>query len=145
MLGLYADWSVTYGVSGPAFDGDFDGVGALVEFGLGMNPASGLGGDGAAGVPAPAMNAGHVQLSFLAPTSAAATQLHGMPEPTCTVLASSDLATWSSIATKTFATAWSGAATVSTGTPSGGFTPVTVEDAATGGPRFLRLQVTWTP
>src|SRR5205085_623077 len=26
-----------------------------------------------------------------------------------------------------------------------GVTPVTVEAAATGGPRFLRLQVTWTP
>ena len=144
-LGLYADWSATYGVSGPTFDGDKDGIAALVEFGLGMNPASGTGGDGAAGVPVLTMNAGHVQLRFLAPTSTAATQLHGMPELTYTVLASSDLTTWSTIAAKKFETAWSGAATVTVGAASGGFTPVTVEDAAIGAPRFLRLLVTWTP
>ena len=142
-LGLYADWAANFGVTGPAFDGDRDGIAALVEFGLGMNPASVEGGDGAAGAPQPAMNAGRMQLVFYAPANASATQLHGMPELTYTVLASGDLVTWSIIATKTFPTAWSGSATVTVGAAAGGFTPVTVEDTAGGAPRFLRLQVGW--
>lgn len=145
VLGLYADWSVVNGVPTVTADGDFDGIAGLVEFALGMNPASGLGLDGAAGAPGVAVNAGHVQLRFLAPANAAATQMHGMPELTYTVLASSDLVMWSAIATKTFPTAWSGTASVTVGTASGGFTPVVVEDSAGSTPRFLRLQVTWTP
>ena len=145
-LGLYADWSVVNGVLTTTYDGDKDGVAGLVEFGLGMNPASGLGGDGAAGLPGVALGGtGRVQLHFLAPTNTAATQAHGMPELTYSVLASSDLVTWTAITTKTFPTAWSGAATVTVGAPSGGFTPVTVEDSIAGGPRFLRLQVAWSP
>lgn len=145
LLGLYADWSATYGALTATADGDYDGVGAVVEFGLGMNPTSPVGGDGAAGLPGAAMNAGHVQLVFLVPENASATQLHGMPELTYSVLASSDLVTWSTIATKTFPTAWSGSATVSVGAATGGFTPVTVEDQLTGPQRFLRLLVTWAP
>ncbi len=145
-LGLYADWSVVNGVLTATADGDKDGVAGLVEFGLGMNPASATGGDGAAGLPGVALGGtGRVQLRFLVPTNADATQVHGMPELTYTVLASGDLVTWTPIATKTFPTTWTGSATATIGTPAGGFTPVTVEDVVSGAPRFLRLQVTWTP
>jgi hypothetical protein len=141
----YTGWSALHGAVTVTADNDRDGVPALVEFGLGMNPENPNGGNGKAGAPIAIRGPqGRVALYFLVPQNAAATQGLGMLEALYTVEASNDLATWSPIASKSFTTSWSGAGSITLGTPSGSFIPVTVEDAA-GAPsqRYLRLQMNW--
>ena len=68
-----------------------------------------------------------------------------MLEAIYSVQASSDLATWTTIATKSSATTWGGSGNVIVGAASGGFVPVAVEDTIGGTTRFLRLQIAWVP
>ena len=130
-----------------AQDDDHDGVPALVEFGLGMDPARGLGGDGPLGAPIATLNAsGQLELRFLVPENPLAVSAHGFSDAILRVDASSNLATWTPIAVKTFSAPWTGTANV--GTPDGnGFVPVVITDtsAPAGAPRFLRFRVEWVP
>jgi hypothetical protein len=141
----YTGWSALHGAVTVTDDTDRDGVPALVEFGLAMNPENPNGGNGKAGAPIAIRGPqGRVALYFLVPQNAAATQGLGMLEAVYTVEASNDLATWNPIATKSFTTSWSGAGSITLGSPSGSFIPVTVEDAASASPqRYLRLQMNW--
>jgi hypothetical protein len=139
----YSGWSALHGVLSVTADDDKDGVAALVEFGLGMDPAETNGGDGAAGAPFVTVNvSGNAELHLLVPASSAA-QGHGMAEAVYNVQASSNLTAWTTIATKTFTTNWTG--TVNYGGAVGGFVPVVVEDTVGGTQRYLRLQVVWAP
>jgi hypothetical protein len=145
----YSGWSALHGAVTVTSDGDRDGVPALVEFALGMNPQSPNDGDGRAGAPLVVAGVnGRAALQFLVPQNAAAAQGHGLAEATYRVQASSDLTNWTTIATKTLTTAWSGVGGVTLGTATGGFLPVTVEDTTPLGSqprRALRLQITWVP
>jgi hypothetical protein len=146
-LGLYADWSATFSIPTPASDSDRDGIGAVIEFGLGQDPTSGLGVNGPAGLPYVTQSIdGKLELHLDLPESALASQGHGMSEITYTVQASNELTAWSAIATKTFNTPWSGTATVIIGTPFNGRVPITIQDtAAFPTSRHVRLNVTWVP
>lgn len=85
-------------------------------------------------------------LRFDVPVNANAAQAHGMAEVIYNVQASDDFASWTTIASKSLATPWSGPATVTVGAPGNGFVPVTVEDVGSGLPkRFLRLQAVFAP
>jgi hypothetical protein len=88
---------------------------------------------------------GHPRLSFQVPQNPAATDGQGFADSVLRVEASNDLATWTSVATKTFASPWTGSVVV--GAPAGGYIPVIVTDTATpsGNRRFLRLRVEWIP
>jgi hypothetical protein len=145
----YSGWSAFYGAVTTLDDRDTDGVPALVEYALGMDPRSPNGDDGRAGTPfgLPGAN-GAAALQFLVPQNAGATQSHGLAEAQYRIQASSDLSNWTTIATKTPTTSWTGTGAVTVGIASGGYLPVTVEDTLpiTGQPkRFLRLQITWVP
>src|SRR4030095_4589250 len=146
-LGLYADWSATYSIPSPTSDGDLDGIRAVIEFGLGHDPASGLGVNGPAGLPFVTQSLdGKLELHLDLPENALATQGHGMSELTYTVQASNDLTAWTTIATKTFPTSWRGTATVTAGIPPTGRVPVPIQDTVAFPPsRHVRLTVTWVP
>ena len=82
---------------------------------------------------------------MLIPQNVAATQLHGRVGIIYTVQASNDLATWTTIATKTATTNWTGLAVTSVGAPLNGYLPVSVRDVGTFTRRYLRLQITYAP
>jgi hypothetical protein len=145
----YSGWSAFYGAVTVNDDFDRDGILALTEYSLGMNPTSPNGGDGRAGSPV-VFRTGNdrIALNFLVPTNPSAPQGHGQAEVIYRVLASTDLANWTIIATKAPGSAWTGAGAVTIGAPIGNYLPITIEDtevipAQTR--RFLRLQTTWTP
>ena len=139
----FSGWMTLNGVNAIGDDADQDGVLALVECALGMNPNNPSGGHGAAGVPA--VGGAGTTYTFLVPENAAAAQGHGVADLIYTVQGRSDLVsgTWGTVATKSFGTNWTG--TVTVGAPSGGFVPVTVTDTTGGPQRFFRLQITWAP
>ena len=145
----YSGWSAFYGAVTVNDDLDRDGLGALVEYSLGMNPTSPNGGDGRAGSPTVVRTGdGKAALNFWVPTNATAPQGHGQAEVTYRVQASSDLFNWNNIATKAPGASWTGVGAVSIGSAVGNFLPITVEDPdlISGQPRkFLRLQTSWTP
>jgi hypothetical protein len=145
----YSGWSALHGAVAVTSDDDRDGVAALVEYALGMDPRSPNGGDGRAGAPLVVSGAnGRAALYFLVPQNAAAAQGHGLAEATYRVQASSDLTNWTTIATKSLTAAWSGVGAVTFGTVASGFLPVTVEDIVPPGSqprRALRLHLTWVP
>jgi hypothetical protein len=139
-------WMAFYNVSAAQSDLDGDGLSALVEYALGTDPTRSADLDGAAGLPRVALGAdGHLELQFQTPENLGATQLHGPTDLSYAVEASDDLVTWSTIAVKTFAAAWSGLATVTVGNANAGKVPVTVRDTASTGRRFLRLRANLSP
>ena len=142
----YSGWSALHAIFSVIEDRDKDGVHAFTEFGFGESDpdteSSGI-------LPGVAVTpTGHAMLQLDLPVNAAAAQSHGMAETVYEVQASDDLLTWTTIATKSPAAAWSGTATVTIGAAVGGFVPVNVEDmiAAPGQlKRFLRVQLNWVP
>lgn len=144
----YTGWSAFYGAVTVNDDRDRDGVGALVEYSLGMNPTSPNGGDGRLGTPGILTSNGRAALNFWVPANATAPQGHGQAEVTYRVQASSDMATWTNIATKGPGSPWAGSATIAVGLPSGNYFPIVVEDTellSAQPRRYLRLQLTYTP
>jgi hypothetical protein len=138
----FSGWMTLNGVNAVSDDNDRDGVAALVEAALGMNPNNANGGHGIAGTPVAGTGSTY---TFLVPENASAVQGHGVTDLVYSVQSRSDIATgtWTTIANKTFSSAWTG--TVNVGAASGGFIPVTVTDPAGGSQRFFRLQITWAP
>lgn len=126
-------------------DDDMDSVPALMEFTLGMNPASNSGRDGAAGQPVPGISADHATLSFALPENNAAAQGQGFPDTLIEILAANEPAgPWTTIASKSFGSSWTGS--VAFGAATAGLIPVTVTDYASAEPhRFLKLRATWVP
>ena len=146
-IDTFSSWSAFYSVPSSDSDQDYDGVLAFAEYALAMDPTNPNSGEGRAGTPQvlPGPN-GRVRFLFDLPASGAAAQGHGVAEVVYHVQASEDLATWATIATKSFSSAWSGAATVTVGPASNGFLPVSVEDVAnSSGARYLRLQMVFAP
>ena len=143
----YTGWSALYAVLNPMSDEDNDGVAALVEYGLGLDPTDGSGRNGAAGTPDAVLTANnHLQLHMLIPVNANASQGHGLGEAIYRVQACDDLISWSTVATKTLGAAWSGTGTITIGAPSDGYVPVIVEDPQEYiEKRFMRLEVEWVP
>ena len=142
----YSGFSALNAVPSVLDDLDRDSIGALLEFSLGQDITNPNGYFGVAGLPVPGRAGdGRATLSFFIPQNASGVQGLGFSDVTYVVQAADLLGTWTTIATKTFSAAWSGTATV--GAPSGGNVPVTITDLALPGlpPRFLRLQVNWTP
>jgi hypothetical protein len=144
----YSGWSAFYGAVTVNDDMDRDGIGALTEYSLGMNPTSPNGGDGRAGSPTVSRTGNDkLALNFWVPTTAAP-QGHGQAEVTYRVQASNDLFNWTNLSTKAPNGSWSGSGVVTIGNPVGNYLPITIEDTEqiTGQTRrFLRLQSSWTP
>ena len=142
----YSGFSALNAVPSVLDDIDRDSIGALVEFSLGQDITNPNGYLGVAGLPVPGRAGdGRATLSFFIPQNASGVQGLGFSDVTYVVQAADLLGTWTTIAAKTFSATWSGTATV--GAPSGGYVPITITDTAPLGrpPRFLRLQVNWTP
>lgn len=142
----FSGWMALHRALDARQDDDMDGVPALVEFGLGMNPASGLGMDGQQGLPVAGIGAGaQMQIHFLVPQNPLAGGGLGFEDAILRVDASDDLKAWTPIAAKTFGSPWAG--TVATGEVVNGYVPVTVTDttAPTGNRRFLRFRVESNP
>ena len=133
----YAQWQSGYGTGAFDADDDGDGVPNGIEFLLGTNPKAAFG-------------AGEYPLMELKPVSGAnvtAGLTFKIPADSSfdaiyRVSASSDLVTWTSIATKIGGSAWGGSATVTTGSVVAGYTNITVaETLALNTPkRFHRLE-----
>lgn len=139
-------WLTYYGLTDAQSDTDRDGISALLEYALGMNPTRSADLDGAARLPRAAVAAdGHLELQFELLENLGAAQLHGPIDLIYTVEASNDLTTWAVIATKNFSAGWSAPATVTLGNSVGGFVPVTVLDTAGTDRRFLRLRASLVP
>ncbi len=138
----FSGWMTLNGVNAINDDNDFDGVPALIESALGMNPNNGNGTHGTAGTPIAASGATY---TFYVPENASAAQGHGVTDLIYTVQSRADLLAggWTTIATKSFGTNWTG--TVSLGAPVSGFIPVTVTDPSGGPQRFFHLTITWAP
>ena len=138
----FSGWMTLNGVNAVGDDNDFDGLPALVESALGMNPQNGNGTHGIAGAPAAASGSSY---TFLVPQNAGAAQGHGVTDLVYTVQSRADLiaGAWTTIATKSFAANWTG--TVSLGAAVNGFIPVTVTDTTGGPQRFFHLTITWAP
>ncbi len=144
----YSGFSARNAVQTVLEDIDRDSIGALMEFSLGQDITNPNGGNGVAGLPLLSRAGdGRATLSFLVPENAAAVQNHGYADLTYRVQAADILGTWTTIATKTYTTAWSASGTVNVGAASGGYVPVTIGDLAPLAvpPRWLRLQMSWTP
>jgi hypothetical protein len=145
-LAQAAPTSRTWIVESVLADDDQDGVPLLIERALGLNPANPNGGNGRGGMPSTSINvSGRLEMRLEIPQNASAVQGLGIADMIYNIQASTDLLTWTTIATKSFTSAWSGMATVTVGAPVGGFVPVTIEDVATGPQRFLRLQAVVAP
>jgi hypothetical protein len=138
----FSGWMTLNGVNGVTDDNDQDGVPALVESALGMNPQDANGAHGMAGTPVAGAGA---TFTFYVPENVAAAQGHGVTDLVYAVQSRGDIATgtWGTIAAKSFGSNWSG--TVSIGAPANGFVPITVSDVNSGAQRFFRLQITWAP
>jgi hypothetical protein len=127
-------------------DDDFDSVVNLAEYALGGIPVTGAGSNSTGLLPKP-------DVTGVAPTQKL-TLLFSLPDPPpsdvkYTIQGHNNLTgTWTDLATKTGAGAWSGAATVTAGAPAGGYIPYTMEDiqVTTGVPRrFMRLKMELVP
>ena len=142
----YSGFSVLNLVQAVTEDIDRDSIGALMEFSLGQDITNPTGYFGVAGLPILGRAGdGRATLSFFVPQVAGAVQSHGYSDLTYIVQAANVLGTWTTLATKTFSAPWTG--TTAVGAPSGGYVPITITDVAPLGlpPRYLRLQVSWTP
>ncbi|MES2568519.1 MAG: lamin tail domain-containing protein, partial [Verrucomicrobiota bacterium] len=138
----FGAWTTFYNVAGSNLDTDRDGIPAAMEYALGLNPTAAADADGPASLPTPELDAtGHLVLNFAIPANAMAAQLHGFSDTVYSVQASNTLGSWTTIATKTFNTAWSGTANVTVGPAVGNWVPVSVRDASVLSARYLRLQV----
>ena len=146
----YPQWLAWHGIASGS-DTDADSLDALAEFGLGLNPQSPAGTNGVSAAPTAGTSADNrMQISFALPENPARPGGHGQNEVTYAVQVSTTLAGagWTTIATKSPATAWTGTATFTAGAASGGFVPIVVKDTATipaGQRRYLRLLMSWTP
>ena len=106
----------------------------LVKYALGLDPTRPT----AAGLPTVTKNGGHLQLQFARNT--------GATDVTLQVLASTDLATWTAVATLgAGATAWTTTQGTTVTDNNGQVTILDGVAAPATGQRFLRLQVTLSP
>ncbi len=144
----YSGFSARNAVQTVLEDIDRDSIGALMEFSLGQDITNPNGGYGVAGLPRLGLALdGRATLNFLVPENAGAVQAHGFPDVTYNVQGADVLGIWTTIATKTYGNVWSGTGSANVGAANGGYVPVTISDLAPHGtpPRYLRLQVNWTP
>ena len=138
----FSGWMTLNGVNAVGDDNDRDGLAALIESALGMNPQNGNGTNGIAGAPVATSGSSY---TFYIPENAGAAQGHGVTDLVYTVQSRADLNTgvWATVASKSYATNWTG--TVSLGAASSGFIPVTITDPSGGTQRFFHLTITWAP
>ena len=138
-------WTV---YSGPDLlsDADLDGVAALTELALGMDPTATDGRNGSSGLPTVTFTPeGDLDMNLQVPQNLAAAQGHGIDDVVYTVQASSNLVAWEPVATKLTNAAWSGSASVTVGAAVNGLVPVTIRDNAPTTRRFMRLAFTYVP
>ncbi len=144
----YTQWKAYYGVPSDAADNDDDGILPVMEYALGLDPQRNREGDNVLDLPWAVLESNGRLLLMLELPVTAAPQGHGVAEIVYEVQVSDSLGGWTTIATKTPTTAWTGAGVVTLGTAADGKQPVTIEDVAglpAEGRRFIRLNVTWQP
>ncbi|MGI8604046.1 MAG: lamin tail domain-containing protein [Verrucomicrobiales bacterium] len=144
----YTEWLGYFGIADGS-DTDGDGLKSVIEFALGTDPGRPGAPDGVTALPSVTLAAnGRLELRANLPANATLAQGHGRLEITYTVQASGNLGGWTTVATKTPATNWTGPGAVTVGPAVNGRVPVTVQDvivSPASSRRFMRLLVSWTP
>lgn len=145
MLMNYPVWKNTFGITSETSDPDGDGVLPVMEFALGRFPVADLKSTVPDIGPAALVQGGNGLLLFQLPWNAAASWNCGLPGVTYHIQAGSDLAGWTTLATKTWVADWTGPAVVTPGPARAGYLPLTLTDPAPVGsaPRYYRLAVEW--
>lgn len=139
-------WLAFYSLSALE-DGDADGLVALMEFGLGLDPTLDLGVNGPVSLPQVTRSVdGRAVISFALPVNQSATDGYGANEIVYTVETSSDLSNWIVLLTKTGSTSFTGDGTLVADPPFNGRVRVTItDDQANLVRRFMRLKVEYLP
>ena len=128
-------------------DGDGDGLTALMEFSLGLDPFLDLGFNGPSSLPRIARGTtGQSVISFDLPANAAAAGGYGANDIVYTVEGSDNLEDWTPLRVKTDTTPFTGSGTVALDTPFNGRIQVQFSDnQGDSSIRFLRLKVEYLP
>ncbi len=146
VVGGFAAFLAANSLASATSDEDGDGLNSLAEYGLGGIPVAGAGSSSTLLLPQPKLVSNFLNLNFSLPGSPPSDVIYTIQAIDKVDGFGGEM--WVDIATKTGAGAWSGAATVISGAPSGGRTPYTLSDvqALTGEPnRSMRLKMTLTP
>ena len=143
---LFPEWLAFHGLSALE-DGDGDGLSALMEFSLGLDPFLDLGFNGPSSLPQ--INRGDIGqtvISFELPANSGAAEGYGADDIIYTVEGSDDLVNWTSLLSKTDTTPFSGAGPVILDPPFNGRVKVRFSDQENNqSARFLRLRVEYSP
>jgi len=138
----YAQWQSAYGSGAFDADDDKDGVPNGIEFLLGTNPTVAFAPGQYPLTELPPVSGANTtaSFSFKIPSAASSDAIYR-------VRASPDLITWTTIASKIGGGAWSGSATVATGSVVAGYTNITVSETLPLGTarRFHRLEAVRPP
>ena len=128
-------------------DGDGDGLTALMEFSLGLDPFLDLGFNGPSSLPRIAIgDGGQNVISFDLPVNSTAVDGYGSDDIVYTVEGSDDLEEWVTLLSKSDSTSFSEAGSVSLDPPFNGRVRVQFSDEQRNqSPRFLRLKVEYSP
>ncbi len=142
----FPGWLAFYSL-GPLEDADDDGLVALVEYSLGLDPTLNIGANGPASLPVASRSpAGRLAISFHLPVNGAAADGCGANEIVYTVESSDDLLDWIPLMEKTETTSFTGTGTAVLDPPFNGRVPVTItDDQNHPGHRFIRLRMSWLP
>lgn len=142
----FQTWLAFYGLTALE-DGDDDGLLALMEFGLGLDPLLDLGVNGRVSLPEIYLSPeGLTVISFALPVNTAATDGYGANDIVYTVETSTDLVTWDPLLTKTDTSSFDGPGTIIADPPFNGRVRLTITDAqANLLRRFVRLKVDYVP
>jgi Lamin Tail Domain/CotH kinase protein len=137
----FATWLTAYNVTGASTDTDADGLSHLSEYALGLRPTTPD--EELAPIIASIDANGHMDIGLSLPALCPPDVRY-----TLEVSTTLELVSWSVLATKTGAGAWSGSATVSVAAPSNGRVSTTVIDPtfiANGQRRYFRLRTVLVP
>ena len=128
-------------------DGDDDGLIALVEFALGLDPTLDIGVNGPVSLPIVGRTLeGRALIEFALPVNGTATDGYGASEIVYTVETSNDLVTWSPLLTKSDSTSFTGPGSLVTAAPFNGRVAVTITDNQPNFlRRFVRLKMEYAP
>ncbi|MFM1561844.1 MAG: lamin tail domain-containing protein, partial [Roseibacillus sp.] len=142
----FPGWLAFFGL-GALEDGDEDGLVALVEFALGLDPTLDIGAHGLVSLPNVSLSPdGRAVLSFFLPVNAVATDGFGANEIVYTIEVTDGLLNWIPLLEKTDTTSFTGTGSVVIAPPFNGRVLVTItDDQAALLRRFIRLKMEYVP
>ncbi|MFP6882695.1 MAG: lamin tail domain-containing protein [Roseibacillus sp.] len=142
----FPGWLAFFGL-GALEDGDEDGLVALVEFALGLDPTLDIGANGLVSLPDVSLSPdGRAVISFVLPVNASATDGFGANEIVYTIEVTDGLLNWVPLLEKTDTTSFTGTGSVVIAPPFNGRVLVTItDDQAALLRRFIRLKMEYVP